>query len=67
MTDMVPALPWVQPLLLAMLTVGGLALRRWGKGRAPAIGMALLWLGVAIAIAWFAWSLTAALQLMQAG
>ncbi|MBR0650990.1 hypothetical protein GXW78_15055 [Roseomonas terrae] len=42
MIDDVPGIPWVQPLVLALLLFGGLALRRWGSGRAPAIGMALL-------------------------
>lgn len=67
MMNEVPGIPWVQPFVLAVLLFGGLALRRWGKGRAPAIGMGLLWLGVAVAAAWFTLGLTEALSLIEAG
>ena len=66
MSEMVDQLPWMQVLLLTVLLVVGLALRQWGKGRAPAIGMAVLWSAVAIAIAGLGWSLAQALRLIQA-
>ena len=67
MMDALPLLSLAQPLLLTALALGGLALRRWGKGRVPAIGTALLWLAVVIATLWFAWSLSQALALIEAG
>ena len=67
MMEALPHLSLSLPLLLFVLVLGGLALRRWGKGRVPAIGMAVLWFAMAIAIAWFAWSLTQALALVQKG
>ncbi len=67
MTELLEQLPWAQPLLLILLLIGGLALRRWGNGRARMIGMAVLWSAVLIAVAWFAWSLTQALRLIQPG
>lgn len=68
MTEALPAYPWMQPLLLAVLAAVGLWLRRRGAtAQAARVGMAVLWLAVAIAVAWFAWSLIQTLALIRAG
>ncbi|HWT09549.1 MAG TPA: hypothetical protein VN329_10310 [Roseomonas sp.] len=52
MMEALPHLPMAEPLLLAVLVLGGLALRRWAGGRVAATGTVLIWLALAIALVW---------------
>lgn len=61
---MIEAVPLAPPLVLAALMLGGLALRHWGARRLALLGTGMIWLALAVAVAWFVSSLMAILPLL---
>lgn len=64
MIDALPHLSMVPPLVLAVLLLGGLALRAWGARRLALLGSVLIWLALAFALYWFVSGLVAILPLI---
>ena len=65
MMEALAHLPIAEPLLLAVLVLGGLALRRWAGGRVAAIGGALVWVAFAIALVWLGGNLLILVQMIE--
>lgn len=65
MSEMLLLLPVGKAALLAVLLLGGLALRRWGPGRAAMVGAGMVGLAFIAAVAWVVSSVTLALQMIR--